>query len=108
MKKLTVNEEIYLIAIWHLKDEAFGLNIRKKIQDLTGNSITFGTLYNTLDYMVRKGYIQGRRGGPSFQRGGHNKIFYSITPRGEIALQQARELHKKIWEDVPPYAFNKK
>ena len=58
MKKLTVNEEIFLIAIWHLKDDAYGVKIRKKIRELTGSSILFGTLYNTLDYLVKKGYVE--------------------------------------------------
>ena len=57
MKRLTLNEQIFLIAIWLLKDEAYGVKIRKKITELTGSSILFGTLYNTLDYLVKKGYV---------------------------------------------------
>ena len=54
MKRLTMNEQIFLIAIWHLEKDAYGVNIRKKITELTGRSILFGTLYNTLDYLVKK------------------------------------------------------
>ena len=105
LKKLTINEEIFLIAIWHLKDEAYGVNIRKKICGLTGNDFTFGTLYNTLDYLSRKGYVTTRKGEPSSKRGGHNKVYYSITIDGELALQQARKLQEKLWKGVPKYAF---
>lgn len=101
MKKLTINEEIFLISIWRLRQEAFGLNIRDKIRDLTGATVTFGTLYNTLDYLLRKGYVQTRKGGPSPTRGGHNKVYYSITPEGIRALQEARELQGKLWEGIP-------
>jgi len=105
LKKLTINEEIFLIAIWHLKDDAYGVNIRKKIIEITGQKLLFGTLYNTLDYLVKKGYVTTRKGEPTPQRGGHNKVYYSITKPGKAALQRARELHSKLWEDVPDYAF---
>lgn len=108
MKKLTINEEIFLIAIWHLENEAYGVNIREKIQELTGAKFTFGTLYNTLDYLVRKGYVKSKKGESSAQRGGHNKVYYSITREGEQALRRARELKEKLWQGIPKYAFGGK
>jgi len=45
------------VSFWHLKDEAYGVQIRKKIIELTGSIILFGTLYNTLDSLVKKGYV---------------------------------------------------
>ncbi|MBN1271456.1 MAG: PadR family transcriptional regulator [Candidatus Aminicenantes bacterium] len=107
MKRLTTNEEIFLIAIWHLGDEAYGVNIREQILDLTGTELTFGTLYNTLDNLYKKGYVSTRKGEPSPQRGGHNKVFYSITRQGEKALQQAHELHEKLWKGMPKTVFEK-
>jgi DNA-binding PadR family transcriptional regulator len=71
-------------------------------------TITFGTLYNTLDYLLRKQYVRTRRGGPSPSRGGHNKVYYSITPEGICALQKARELQEKLWKEIPLLAFDKK
>ncbi|MFC1476831.1 PadR family transcriptional regulator [candidate division KSB1 bacterium] len=105
MVKLTVNEEICLIAVWHLKDEAYGVNIRQKVKELTGNWIILGTLYNMLEQMMRKGYVTSRKGEPTSQRGGHNKVFYSLTRDGEAALEKARELHEKLWNSLPQNAF---
>jgi DNA-binding PadR family transcriptional regulator len=107
IKRLTINEEIFLIAIWHLADEAYGVNIRKKIKELTGGAVLFGTLYNTLDYLVKKGYVTTRKGEPTSKRGGHNKVYYSITSEGQGALQRARELQHKLWAGIPDYAFYK-
>lgn len=101
MKKLTINEQIFLIAIWHLGDEAYGVNIREKISELTGISILFGTLYNTLDYLVKKGYVKTRRGEITPQRGGNNKVYYSISKTGKTALNNAKKLHAKLWEGIP-------
>ena len=73
MKRLTINEQIFLTAIWHLQDDAYGVNIRKKVIELTGSSILFGTVYNTLEYLVQKGYVRTRKGEPTPQRGGTTK-----------------------------------
>ena len=108
MKKLTINEQIFLIAIWHMKDEAYGVTIRQKIKELTGTSLMFGTLYNTLNHLVKKGYVVTRKGEPSLQRGGHNKVYYSITPEGRTALEKARELQKKLWNSIPEFSFGEK
>ena len=106
MKKLTLNEQIFLIAIWHLKDEAYGVQIRKKIIEMTGSSILFGTLYNSLDYLVKKGYVVTHKGEPTAQRGGHNKVYYSLTEPGMVALEKARELQASLWAGIPKNAFN--
>jgi len=105
MKKLTINEEIFLISIWHLQEEAYGVRIRKKIWELTGDNIAFGTLYNTLDHLARKGYVGTRKGAPTATRGGHNKVYYSLTPEGETALHRARSLQKRLWRGIPEYTF---
>jgi DNA-binding PadR family transcriptional regulator len=107
MKRLTLNEEMCLIAIWHLKDNAYGVSIRRKIRELTGQSLILGTLYNMLDQMLRKGYIVSRPGEPTSQRGGHNKVYYSLTSKGENALAHARRLRDRLWDSVPLNAFTK-
>lgn len=106
MKRLTINEQIFLIAVYHLKDEAYGVKIRKKIIALTGSSILFGTLYNTLDALVKKGYVVTRKGEPTTQRGGQNKVYYSLTKEGMLALQQARELQESLWFGMPRVIYN--
>ncbi len=107
MKKLTLNEEIFLIAIWLLKDEAYGVKVREKIKELTGDTPLFGTIYNTLEYLSRKGYVKTRKGEPTNQRGGNNKIHYEITAEGEAALQKARELQENLWSRIPEYALKR-
>jgi DNA-binding PadR family transcriptional regulator len=103
LKKLTINEQIFLIAIWRLKGEAYGVNIRKKIMEITGSSILFGTIYNTLDYLVKKGYVVTKKGEPTQQRGGHNKVYYSITQEGMLSLQKAKELQEKLWAGLSEF-----
>lgn len=101
MKELSVLEEIILTSILKLKDNAYGVTIRKKVVNILKRNLFYGTLYNALDQLVKKDYIQKKHSEPVSSRGGRSKILYNLTPKGILALKEARELQKLIWEDVP-------
>ena len=105
MDSLTLTEQVYLISIWHLKDEAYGVKIREKIIALTGKAMVFGTLYNNLDTLAKKEYVSTKKGGATSNRGGNTKVFYSLTPNGKKALQKSRKLQESLWDTVPDNAF---
>jgi len=104
MKELTVQEEIILTTIWRLKDNAYGVTIRKKVVEVTKRDIIYGTLYNTLAQLVRKGYVEKSRGMPTAERGGRSKIYYKVTQTGIEALEEAHKLQKLIWDGLPELA----
>jgi len=105
LKILSVNEQIFLIAIWRLKDEAYGVRIRDKIAEMTGRTFTFGTLYNPLDQLAKKSYLTSRAVQILNQTGGNKRVYYTITKAGLDALREARELQKAIWKGIKKYAF---
>ena len=105
MKILSVNEQIFLIAIWRLKDEAYGVRIRDKIAEMTRRTFTFGTLYNTLDHLARKGYVTSRAVQILNQAGGNKRVYYTITKAGLEALREARELQEALWKGIYKYTF---
>jgi PadR family transcriptional regulator PadR len=107
MKELTVSEEIILTAVLRLDNNAYGVAIRKKVAEVTQKEFIYGTLYNLLDQLVRKGYVRKSRGAPTPERGGRSKIYYALTPSGVEALQKAHSLHRKIWEGLPDLAADK-
>ncbi|MFC2142646.1 PadR family transcriptional regulator [Acidobacteriota bacterium] len=101
MKKLTINEQIFLIAICHLNDEAYGVKIREKIMELTGSEMLFGTIYNTLEYLVRKEYVTALKGKTSHNKDDNKRVYYRVTDHGQRALQEARELQNNLWQNFP-------
>ena len=105
MKLLTLNEEILMLSIWKLGDDAYGVKILDQYSKYTGKEIVMGTLYNSLDYLVKKGYISTRRGNPIPERGGKRKVFYSVTKSGLKALKTTKELHESVWDDIPDTIF---
>jgi len=100
LKNLSVNAQIFLIAIWRLKDEAYGVRIRDKIKEMTGRTFTFGTLYNTLDILARNGYVNSQVVQVLKQTGGNKRVYYTITKAGLKALQEAQELQEAIWDGI--------
>jgi DNA-binding PadR family transcriptional regulator len=90
-----------LTAISNLEDNAYGVTIMAKIREISPKKIVFGTLYNSLDKLVKKGYVIATTGEPSPERGGRRKIYYTLTKKGKIALEKTREFHKTLWEWIP-------
>ena len=101
MSILTLNEEIILIAVCRLGGSAYGVAIRDKIAELSGKEIVYGTLYNSLEYLIRKGFVRSAKGDPTPERGGKRKTVYSITPAGKNALMNTRSLREKLWKGMP-------
>lgn len=100
MKYLTRQEEIYLLAIWRLKDNAYGVKIKKQITDMTCKDISYGALYFTLEQLFKKGYVIRSIGEPTPVRGGCRKIYYNLTPEGKKALKAAHKLQRSIWDGI--------
>ncbi|MCK5148914.1 PadR family transcriptional regulator [bacterium] len=100
MKLLSRVEEMYMVAIWELKDDAYGVTIRKQVALKTGKMISYGGLYIALDQLYKKGYVEKTEGEPEARRGGRKKFYYSITELGVAILKSTFEHHNALWEGV--------
>jgi PadR family transcriptional regulator PadR len=104
---LTIYEQIILTSILALKDEAYGVAIRKKAREYSGKAIMYGSLYNVLDQLYRKGYVTRTTVRPARGEGGYGKIFYAVTPSGIKALKEAQAIQKALWSRLPAFAKNR-
>jgi len=105
MHELTKNEELALLSIWKLRDNAYGVTIRENFKRMTGKALNFGSLYNTLYLLVRKGLVKSKESEPLSKQGGRRKVLYSLTREGKTALSDARKIHERAWKDVPDFTF---
>lgn len=108
MYELTKNEELILLSIWKLKDNAYGVTIRENFKTISGKTLNYGSLYNTLYILVRRGLIESRESEPLSKKGGRRKVLYSLTHEGKKALSGAQRIHKRAWGDVPDFVFEKR
>ena len=107
MKELSKAEEMILLAIYRLGDNAYGVTIRQNILDTADKDYTYGTLYGLLEQLVRKDYVIRVKGEPTSERGGRSKTFYRLTKTGVEALKLAQEMHRRVWNGISDLKFNK-
>lgn len=100
MSVLTRNEETILAVLCRLGGRARGPDLYEKTADLTGKKPAYGTLYNSLEYLIRKGYVRSAKGNPLPKRGGKRQSVYTLTLDGRKALLKTRRLHDRIWDGL--------
>ena len=105
MSELTKAEEIILLTIWRLKDQAYGVKIRQHISSEINKEFTYGNLYSLLNQLDKKDYVAKTPGELTPERRGRRKIYYTVTPNGMQALKAAREMNETLWANIPKYAF---
>ena len=107
MKELTKIEEILLLAIWRLGDDAYGVKIRQDVSKVINKEFTYGNLYSALNQLVKKKYVTKRDGELIPERRGRRRIYYTVTKDGLQALKTAQEMNEILWADIPKYAFDR-
>ena len=93
-------EQITLLAILRLKDDAYGVSIRAEIAARTGRQPTRGALYTTLDRLEEKGLVKSRMGDPTPIRGGRAKRYYAVAGAGIKAIAQAQRAYRQMLEGL--------
>jgi DNA-binding PadR family transcriptional regulator len=93
-------EQITLLAVARLKEDAYGVAIRNEIEKRSARHVSIGSVYAALDRMERKGLIHSNVGNPTPERGGRAKRFYGLRTPGMAALVNARETLDRFWENL--------
>lgn len=93
-------EQMVLLAILRLGENAYGVTIRNEIADCTHREPSRGALYTTLDRLEEKGFVQSRLGDPTPERGGRAKRYFTVTKRGRTALIQAQRSYQSLLEGL--------
>ena len=107
MNELTKSEETLLLSIWRLKDNAYGVSIRRKVSELTKKVYTYGALYSALDQLVSKGFVVKQTGEPTSKRGGRRKIFYTVSPLGLQSLKDSLTVQKAVWGGIDELSLDR-
>jgi DNA-binding PadR family transcriptional regulator len=101
MNILPRNEEIVLLAVWNLKENAFGLAIIDQIERDTGAKWHPGAVYGTLTRLKKNGYICALKTDQPQNQIGRPRIYYKVTRMGLKKLIVAQKTSRSIWSGVP-------
>lgn len=89
-------EQIILLALMRLGPEAYGMTVRREIEERTGRQVSIGAVYATLERLESKGYVSSYAGEPTAERGGRAKRFFHLESNGEHALRESQEAISKM------------
>lgn len=100
-------EQIVLLAIRRLGDDAYGVTIAAEIRSCTGREPAPGALYTTLDRLEDKGLVSSRLGDPTPQRGGRAKRYFALNAKGLAAVIRAQQCYRRLLEgfELPGVAY---
>ena len=73
MKLLSRTDEMLMIAVYRLKDEAYAFNIRNQLKKMTGRTWAYGALYILLERLADKGYLTSYLTDPVSEKGGKRR-----------------------------------
>jgi DNA-binding PadR family transcriptional regulator len=90
-------EQIVLLAVARLDEDAYGMRIRAEIEERAGRRASIGAVYATLERLVSKGYARETDVAGGSERSGLARRFYALTPSGRTALEGARDLQDRMW-----------
>ena len=107
MKLLSSHDEMLLLAILSLGDNAYGLTIRREISRATGKEWSIGAIYDPLYRLEKKGYVESSLTEPTAERGGRSKRVFSITSRGEKALREQKTVRDNLRRKISVTALDK-
>jgi PadR family transcriptional regulator PadR len=97
MEMLTKLEELILLSVWKLKENAYGTTIYRHIESVTKKKISLGGVYFPLDRLTRQGYLRAYYGSATEERKGLSKRYYHLTETGFEALHDAKRVHDVMW-----------
>ena len=95
-------EQLLLLALWHLKENAYGVRIRESIETRTGRLVSPGAMYTALDRLERRRLVSSRLGDPTPQRGGKRKRYYRLEPAGAALLRESHNALRRMASGLNP------
>jgi DNA-binding PadR family transcriptional regulator len=98
-------EELVLLVIAILTDDAYVLKIQQELKEQVNRSASMGALHATLTRLEKKGFLKSAMEGASNKRGGRRKRVYQVTNTGKETINQAKELRMNLWNQVPSYSL---
>ena len=100
-------EELVLLMIVLLDDDAYGLAIRNALKEHADRKATIGAVHGTINRLQKKGLISSGLGGASEHRGGRRKRLITITNDGKKMLEKSQEVKLSVWQKIPDLAIQK-
>lgn len=98
-------QEIVLLTVGMLYDDAYGVSIKDEIDKQSGRKVTLSTVHAALNRLEDKGFVSSRLDSATDERGGRPKRLFRLTAYGKRALEESREMRNRMWQLIPKVAW---
>jgi PadR family transcriptional regulator, regulatory protein PadR len=98
-------EELVLLSVASLYDQAYGVAVMQFIIDEAGRSVNISAVHEVLKRLERKGYLKSKMGGATKERGGRRKRYFTLTISGRKVLEDEMTLKMQLYNRVPNFSF---
>lgn len=107
MKKYHLGEfeEIVILTIGVLHNDAYGVSIKKEIESRLSRNVSMGALHTALIRLEDKGYVKSFSGEATADRAGRPKKYFQITALGKKAMAYSRQTREELWKAIPKAVF---
>ena len=87
-----------MLAVIRTHPEAYGMNVRRELEKVTGREVTIGSVYITLDRLEAKGLVASTRAASQADAG--SRRVFSVTEIGARALSETKAQRERLWAGV--------
>ena len=94
-------EELLLLMVAILKEDAYGMKILQEINEKMGRRVNLSAIHVTLYRLEDKGYVKSDMKGSTSERGGRRKRIFQLTSAGMQKLEYSREKKIDLWNLIP-------
>lgn len=99
-------EEIVMLTVAILADEAYGISIINEMESRLGRKVSIGALQTVLRRLDKKGYLKSHFGEATNVRGGKRKRYFMLTTYGQKVLTEVKEQRMALWNAIPEFSFS--
>ncbi|KYG84317.1 PadR family transcriptional regulator [Roseivirga seohaensis] len=104
--KLGEFEELVLMTVVVLQAEAYGVEIKRELEDRLKEKLSVGSIQSALKRMEEKGFLTSEFGEATQKRRGKRKRIYSATPYAHRVLEEMKDIRTQLWSAMPNIATN--
>lgn len=98
-------EEIVLLTVAVLHDDAYGVSIKQEIEERLNRNVSVSALQTALRRLEKKDYLKSSFGEATAIRGGKRKRYFKVTKVGKAALDYSKETRMKLWSAIPNVTY---
>lgn len=93
-------EQMVLLAILRKGDGAYGVEVRRELEERAGRSVSRGAFYTTLDRLQSKGMLEWTSRPVEGWRGGRPQRHFNVTAAGLEQLHRSHTALVNLWDGL--------